>query len=68
MKKYYQVTVALETEDAKGKIKKVKEIYLVDALSCTEAEAKLVKKFVNDGVKNDFEVTKVTDTKILEVF
>jgi hypothetical protein len=68
MTKFYQVTVALETEDAKGKIKKVKELYLVDAMSCTEAEAKLVKKFRDEGVRNEFEVTKVTDTKILEVF
>ena len=67
MQKFYQVTVAMETEDAKGKIKKVKELYLVDALSCTEAEAKIVKKFVDDGVRNEFEVTKVTETKILEV-
>ena len=46
MAKYYSVQVAIEVEDAKGKIKKQKENYLVDALSVTEAEAKLVKKFV----------------------
>ena len=50
MAKYYSVLVAVEVEDAKGKVKKNKENYLVDALSVTEAEAKLVKKFVADGV------------------
>lgn len=68
MKKYYSVTVAIEVEDAKGKIKKQKENYLVDAMSCTEAEAKLVKKFTAEAVKLEYEVVKVSETKIIEVF
>ena len=68
MAKYYAVTVAVEVEDAKGKIKKQKEQYVVDALSCTEAEAKLVKKFVKDAVQLEYEVIKVSETKIIEVF
>jgi hypothetical protein len=68
MAKYYAVTVAVEVEDAKGKIKKQKEQYLVDALSCTEAEAKLVNKFVKDAVQLEYEVIKVSETKIIEVF
>jgi len=68
MAKYYSVLVAVEVEDAKGKVKKNKENYLVDALSVTEAEAKLVKKFVAEGVNLEYEVVKVSETKILEVF
>jgi hypothetical protein len=68
MPKYYSVLVAVEVEDAKGKIKKNKENYLVDALSCTEAEAKLVQKFVTEGVNLEYEVVKVSETRILEVF
>jgi len=68
MAKYYTVTVAVEVEDAKGKIKKQREQYLVDALSVTEAEAKLVQKFVDEAVQLEYEVVKVSDTKILEVF
>jgi hypothetical protein len=68
MAKYYAVTVAVEVEDAKGKIKKQREQYLVDALSVTEAEAKLVQKFVDEAVQLEYEVVKVSDTKILEVF
>ncbi len=68
MAKFYSVQVAIEVEDAKGKIKKQKEQYLVDALSCTEAEAKLVKKFVKDAVQLEYEVIKVSETKIIEVF
>jgi hypothetical protein len=67
MTKYYAVMVAIEVEDAKGKIKKQKENYLVDAMSCTEAEAKLVQKFTKDAVRLEYEVVKVSETKIIEV-
>jgi hypothetical protein len=68
MAKFYSVQVAIEVEDAKGKIKKQKENYLVDALSVTEAETKLVKKFVAEAVKLEYEVVKVSETNIIEVF
>ena len=68
MAKFYSVQVAIEVEDSKGKIKKQKENYLVDALSVTEAEAKLVKKFVAEAVKLEYEVVKVSETNIIEVF
>jgi len=68
MAKFYSVLVSVEVEDAKGKIKKKKEQYLVDALSGTEAEAKLVKKFVEEAVNLEYEVVKVSETKIIEVF
>ena len=67
MAKYYAVTVSVETDDAKGKIKKNKEQYLVDALSVTEAEAKLVKKFTDEAVQLEYEVIKVIETKIIDV-
>jgi hypothetical protein len=67
MAKYYAVTVAVEIEDAKGKIKKQKEQYLVDAMSCTEAEAKLVRKFTKDAVQLEYQVEKVSETKIIEI-
>ncbi len=51
----------------KGKIKKQKENYLVDAMSVTEAEAKLVKKFTDEAVKLEYEVVKVSETNIIEV-
>jgi hypothetical protein len=68
MAKYYSVLVAVEIEDAKGKLKKNKENYLVDALSVTEAETKLVNKFTKEGVNLEYEVVKVSETNILEVF
>ena len=61
---YWQVTVQLEHENDRGRIQKVRELYLVDAVSATEAEAKIYKEF--DGESN-FSVVGVNQSKILKV-
>ena len=67
--KYFEVLVQVrtETEDSKGnvKVKKNSELYLVDAMSVTEAEARVVKLFI--GNTFDFEVISVRGSKVLEV-
>jgi hypothetical protein len=64
---YYQVKVKVKIEDEKGKIKKVTEVFLVDAVSVTDAESIVVKEeFSADGI--DREVISVTETKILKVY
>ena len=67
--KYFEVLVQVrtETEDSKGnvKVKKNSELYLVDAMSVTEAEARTVKLFANSML--DFEVVSVKGSKVLEV-
>jgi hypothetical protein len=67
--KYFEVLVQVrtETEDSKGnvKVKKNSELYLVDAMSVTEAEARVVKLFT--GSTFDFEVISVRGSKVLEV-
>lgn len=67
MAKYYTVTVTFETETESGKIKKIKEQYLVDAMSCTEAEAKLVQDFTTKNVALEYEVIAVSESKIVGV-
>lgn len=66
---YYEVVVQLklEQEDSKGglKIKTINEQYLVDAMSVTEAEARIVKKFSDS--KLEFQVVAVKNSKIIEV-
>jgi hypothetical protein len=47
------------------KEKRVTETYLVEALSVTEAEAKVIEDF--KGVTFDFEVKSVTASKILKI-
>jgi hypothetical protein len=67
--KYFEVIVQvkLESEDSKGnvKIKTLNEVYLVDAMSCTEAEARVTQKFA--GAITDFEVVSVKGSKIIDV-
>ena len=65
---YYVAKVQLiDTIDTpKGtKEKRVTETYLVEALSVTEAEAKVVQDF--KGVIFDFEVKSVTSSKIIKI-
>ena len=42
-------------------------MYLVDAMSVTEAEAKTVTKLREEGTIQDFQITKATETKYLAV-
>ena len=49
------------------KDKKVKEIYLVDSQSVTEAESRVVKDFENSGVKIDYKVVGARESRILRV-
>ncbi len=65
---YYVAKVQLtdEVDTPKGlKIKKITETYLVEALSVTEAEAKVIKDFA--GYTFDFEVKSVTASKIIKI-
>lgn len=65
---YYVAKVQLtdEVDTPKGaKTKRTTETYLVEAMSVTEAEAKVVKDF--DGYSFDFEVKSVNASKIVKI-
>jgi hypothetical protein len=65
---YYVAKVQLidEIDTPKGvKEKKITETYLVEALSVTEAEAKVIKDFA--GYRFDYEVKGVTQSKIIKI-
>ena len=62
--KYWLVTVQLQFENDKGRIQKVREQYLVDAISATDAEAKIYKEFERES---DFNVVGVNKSKIIKV-
>lgn len=65
---YFSVLVELEGEPKRnGAPTKIREMYLVDAMSCTEAESKTVSKLREEGTIQDFRVTKTTETKYLVV-
>ncbi len=63
---YFTVKVEFKTEDDKGKIKRQSYLYLVDAQSVTEAEARTVN-YLRDQLEEDFEVKSVIASKILKV-
>ena len=69
MAKYFEVNVVVNHEVDNGKkgvkIQKVRETYLVDSESVTEAEAKVVKDF--QGYTFDFEVKSVTASRIVKI-
>ena len=65
---YFSVLVELEGEPKRnGTPTKIREMYLVDAMSVTEAEAKTVSKLREEGTNVGFQVTKATETKYLAV-
>ena len=61
---YWQVDVKLTLENEQGRIQKVTEKYLVEAVSPTDAEAKVFKDF--EGESN-FTVDKIVKTKIIKI-
>jgi hypothetical protein len=68
MGKYFEVVVGLVTSIQKnGKEKSVKEAYLVDAHSVTEAESKVVEDFENSGVQLDYKVISARESKVVRV-
>ena len=65
MTKYFQVVVKIKREDDKGKIKTFTERYLVDALTITEAEARVVK-FMEDSML-EYEISSATESRIMQI-
>ena len=68
MSKYFEVTVEVEVATLKnGNPKLKKEIYLVDAQSVTEAEARTVKDFEDSGVQIDYKLSGAKESRVLRV-
>lgn len=67
MAKYIQVNARYDKMFENGITKKVTEPYLADALSCTEAEARVVEE-LRPFISGDMNITSVTTTKISEIF
>jgi hypothetical protein len=64
--KYFLTKVEFETiNESNGKQKKIKTQYLVDAMTCTEAEAR-VRTYLKDSVM-DYEVVSTAQSPIEDV-
>ena len=62
---YHSVSVKVQFEDDKGKIKKKTERYLVDAMTVTEAEARVISYM--KGTQQEFEISSASQSKIVDV-
>lgn len=65
---YWQVAVQMEFLSDNGKVQKVKENYLVDAMTGTEAEAKTYKELEQTGqMSENVQVTALKQSNIIKV-
>ncbi len=67
MANWFECKVRYDKTMENGTIKKVNEPYLVDALSFTEAEARIIEE-QTPFISGDFSVAAVKRTKIAEIF
>lgn len=65
--KFYRVDVQIRTESETGKTKKYVEQYITRATGVTEAEAAVIKNFMDAGDIREYSVIGVTSTKIVDV-
>ena len=63
---YFTVTVKILSDNGNGKIKKVTERYLVDAMSVTEAEARATEYLAKGGTQ-DFEIVPAGVSRVVGV-
>lgn len=67
MHNWFECKVRYEKMGDNGVEKKVTESYLVDALSCTEAEARTLKE-MEPYIKGEFSISSVKQAKYSEIF
>ena len=67
MAQWIEVRARYEKMMENGVVKKIVEPYLVDALSCTEAEARVTNE-LTPFISGDFRISSVVTTKISEIF
>ena len=66
MASWYLGKIRFQKEDETGKLKTTNEAYLVDALSYTEAEARLYEQIVTGA--SDFTVNSITRMRLADLF
>ncbi|WP_289705930.1 DUF4494 domain-containing protein, partial [Bacteroides acidifaciens] len=67
MAQWIEVRARYDKMMENGSVKKVTEPYLADALSCTEAEARVTEE-LQPFISGDFRISSVVTTKIAEIF
>lgn len=64
---WFECKVRYDKMQENGAVKKVNEPYLVDALTFTEAEARIIEE-ITPFISGDFSISAVKKTKIAEIF
>ena len=64
---WFECKVRYERMTENGSVKKVNEPYLVDALTFTEAENRIIEK-ITPYISGDFSISTVKKTRISEIF
>ena len=64
---YFTVNVKVQHDNGNGKIKTATERYLVDAMSVTEAEARVTEVMKKDLGNTEFEVVSASVSRIYKV-
>lgn len=67
MKTWYISKVKYQKQDETGKVKNVSDQYLVDAVSFTEAEARIYEK-LGSILPGEFSISNISKTNITDVF
>lgn len=67
MSNWFECKVRYDKMQENGAVKKVNEPYLVDALSFTEAEARIIEE-MTPFISGEFSISAVKRTKISEIF
>ena len=67
MANWFECKVRFDKMQENGTVKRVNEPYLVDALSFTEAEARIIEE-LTPFISGEFSVSAVKRTKITEIF
>ena len=67
MQKWFECTIKYEKELEDGKVAKITERYLVDALTFSEAEARIIKE-MKPFISGEFEVANINPQKYSELF
>jgi len=62
---YYNVKTQFSMDDDNGKLKKISELYVIQAVSPTDADAIAHKEY---GSYADFKVTAISETKIIDIY
>lgn len=64
--KYWLVNLQIINEDDNGKIKKIKEVHLVDAIDVAAVESKV--KEMLEGENRDWSIQSINRSPIIEVY